>query len=509
MTPPRQIVILGGGTAGWMCAAAFSRLLATGRFKVRLIESDDIGTVGVGEATLPHIKDFNDSLGINEADFMRATQATFKLGIEFRDWSQNRNMPGNSYIHPFGAFGQNWAGVDFHHYWLRAQKAGLDAGALEDYCLAIAAARAGRFDFPTLDAGSIRSTYAYAYHFDAGLYAGFMRRFATARGVIRSEGRVKDVLLDPETGDIHGLRLASGEVVEGDLFIDCSGFAALLIGKTLDAEWQDWSHWLPCDRAWAVPTENSGHLTPYTRATARDAGWQWCIPLQHRTGNGYVFSSRHVSEDHARATLLAHLDGPPLADPRLLKFQAGRRTASWTKNCIAMGLASGFLEPLESTSIYLVQIAIQTLLKLMPGRDDDPRLRAEFNRVIDLEYDRVRDFLILHYHAAGRDDSAFWRDVRATAIPDSLHEKLALFRERGTIQTYRDGLFSPPSWLAVYYGQDVVPLAYNRMADEAPLDLVATKLDELKSRIAHAVDAMPTHESTLRSYADAAGGQSL
>ena len=501
MASTRRIIILGGGTAGWMCAAAFSALLRTGRFSIRLVESDEIGTVGVGEATLPHIKAFNDSLGIVESDFMRATQATFKLGIEFRDWGKL----GNSYIHPFGAFGQNWAGVDFQHYWLRAKVAGLEVGSLEDYCMAIAAARAGRFDFPTLDAGSIKSTYAYAYHFDAALYARFMRDFATSRGVLRSEGRVNDVLLDPDNGHIHGLRLASGDIVEGDLFIDCSGFAGLLIDKTLKTPWEDWTPHLPCDSAWAIPTENAGDLTPYTRATARDAGWQWRIPLQHRTGNGYVFSRAHIGEDEARAGLLAHLDGVPVAEPRLLKFTAGRRTASWTKNCVAMGLASGFLEPLESTSIYLVQIAIQTLLKVLPGDVDDDRLRQLFNRFIDNEYDRVRDFLILHYHANSRDDSDFWRDVRRTPIPDSLAEKLALFRERGYIETYRDGLFSPPSWLAVYTGQDIWPKGYNRMADQAPLDLVTSKLEELKRRIAHAVEAMPTHESALRNYAAAEG----
>ena len=499
MAAPRRIVILGGGTAGWMCAAAFAALLRTGRFSVRVVESDEIGTVGVGEATLPHIKAFNDSLGIVESDFMRATQATFKLGIEFRDWGQQ----GNSYIHPFGAFGQNWAGVDFHHYWLRARQSGHEVGSLEDYSLAIAAARAGRFDFPTLESGSIKSTYAYAYHFDAALYARFMRGLATSRGVVRTEGRVRDVLLDPDNGHIHGLRLASGEVVEGDLFIDCSGFAGLLIDKTLHTPWEDWTPHLPCDRAWAVPTENAGDLTPYTRATAREAGWQWRIPLQHRTGNGYVFSSRHTTEAHARDTLLANLEGKPLADPRLLTFQAGRRTASWTKNCVAMGLASGFLEPLESTSIYLVQIAIQTLLKFMPDASDDDHLRQGFNRFIDNEYDRVRDFLILHYHANSRDDGAFWRDVRRAPIPDSLAAKLALFRERGYIETYRDGLFSPPSWLAVYTGQDVRPEGYNRMADQAPLDLVTSKLDELKNRIAHAVAAMPSHEATLRNHAAA------
>ena len=500
MASPRQIVILGGGTAGWMCAAAMSSLVATGRITVRLVESDEIGTVGVGEATLPHIKTFNDKLGIVEADFMRATNATFKLGIEFRDWGK----AGNSYIHPFGAFGQNWAGVDFHHYWLRAQQAGIEVGSLEDYSMAIAAARAGKFDFPTLDAGSIKATYAYAYHFDAALYAQYMRGFATSRGVVRSEGRVTDVLLDPGSGNIHGLRLVSGEVVEGDLFIDCSGFAGLLIDKTLKGPWEDWSPWLPCDRAWAIPTENVGPPAPYTRATAREAGWQWRIPLQHRTGNGYVFSSRHISEDRARDTLLAHLEGKPLAEPRLLTFPAGRRTAAWTKNCVAMGLASGFLEPLESTSIYLVQIAIQNLLKFLRFGGDDRRQRDEFNRFVDAEYDRIRDFLILHYHANSRDDSDFWCDMRDMPIPDSLSRKIALFRARGYIQTYRHGLFAPPSWLAVYVGQDIRPDNYDRMADDLPLDLIETKMAELKRRIATAVDTMPSHAVALHHHAGAA-----
>ena len=482
-----------------MCAAAFSRLLRAPGFSVRLIESDEIGTVGVGEATLPHIKDFNDQLGINEAAFMRATQATFKLGIEFCGWGVS-----DSYMHPFGAFGQDWAGIGFHHYWRRAKAAGIEVGPLEDYSIAITAARAHKFDFPTEDPVSLRSHYAYAYHFDASLYARFMRDFATGRGVRRTEGRVVDVRLAPENGDIVSLVLQSGEVVEGDLFIDCSGFAGLLIDKALKAGWEDWTDWLPCDRAWAVPCARSADFTPYTRSTAREAGWQWRIPLQHRTGNGYVFSSAFISEDRAAETLLANLDGPTLADPKLLRFRAGRRRESWRRNCVAIGLASGFLEPLESTSIYLVQAAITQVLKLFSAGAVDDRLRNEFNRTVDIEYARVRDFLILHYHANIREGEPLWDYTRAMDVPDSLKASMALFRQRGYVQAYKDGLFSPLSWISVFNGQGLSPLGHNRMAETAPLDLVAEKLAELRERIAHAVAAMPGHDMTVDIYCPAA-----
>ena len=466
---------------------------------MRLIESDEIGTVGVGEATLPHIKDFNDQLGIDEAAFMRATQATFKLGIEFRGWGAS-----DSYIHPFGVFGQDWAGVGFHHYWWHARMAGIEVGVLEDYSIAIAAARAHKFDFPTEDPVSVRSQYAYAYHFDASLYARFMRDFATGRGVRRTEGRVVDVRLKPENGDIVSLLLQSGEVVEGDLFIDCSGFAGLLIDKALKAGWEDWTDWLPCDRAWAVPCARSADFTPYTRSTAREAGWQWRIPLQHRTGNGYVFSSTFISEDRAAETLLANLDGPALADPKRLRFKAGRRRESWRRNCVAIGLASGFLEPLESTSIYLVQVAITQVLKLFSADPVDDRLRQEFNRAVDTEYARVRDFLILHYHANIREGEPLWDYTRAMDVPDTLKASMELFRQRGYVQAYKDGLFSPPSWISVFNGQGILPVGHDRMAEAAPLDLVAEKLAELRERIAHAVAAMPAHDTTVGLYCPAA-----
>lgn len=488
-----KIVILGGGTAGWMSAASLSALVATRRFSVELVESDEIGTVGVGEATLPHIKTFNDSLGINEAEFMRRTQATFKLGIEFAGWGRE------AYIHPFGTFGQDWAGIGFQHHWLRAKQAGVPVAPFEDYSFAIAAARAGRFAFPDTDPASVKSTFAYAYHFDAALYAQFMRDFATKRGVKRTEGRVVEVLRG-ENGNVTGLRLASGAVISGDLFIDCSGFISLIAGKTLDGPWEDWSQWLPCDRAFAVPTEGTGAITPYTRATAREAGWQWRIPLQHRTGNGYVFSSRFTDEDRARDVLLSHLDGKALMEPKLLRFCAGRRTRSWSRNVVAIGLASGFLEPLESTSIYLVQAAIETLRQYLGGRPDDPRAQGAFNRSIDTIYDSIRDFLILHYRATERPEP-LWQHMRDVALPDSLMGRIELFRHRGYIEAYRNGLFSPPSWLAVYMGQDVVPTGYDRMADALPMTLLAEKLSALHGRIHDQVALLPTHEATLSSFA--------
>ncbi len=492
MSTAQRVIIVGGGTAGWMTAAGLTTV-AGDRCEVTLVESAEIGTVGVGEATLPHVKDFNDYLGIDEAEFMRATQATFKLGIEFVDWGK----PGNRYIHPFGTFGQPQGGVDFVHNWTRARLQG-QAAPLEAYSYAIMAARAGRFDFPSTDAKSLKSTYAYAYHFDAGLYATFLRGFAERKGIKRIEGKIVEVRQDAG-GNISELVLQSGETVTGDLFIDCSGFRGLLIEQTLRSGWEDWSAWLPCDRAWAVPCAKAGALLPYTRATALEAGWQWRIPLQHRTGNGYVFSSAFIDETAAADRLMANLDGEAQAEPKLLKFTTGRRKASWRGNCVAIGLASGFLEPLESTSIYLAQIAITNLLQLFPEPDIDPRLRSAFNRLVDVEYDRVRDFLILHYHANTR-EGAMWAHTRAMTVPDTLTERLEQFRHRGLIRKYKDGLFSPASWLAVYAGQDLPPEGYDRLADAAPFPELKAWLDDLEQRVRLNVEEMPDHDAFIRGY---------
>jgi tryptophan halogenase len=493
---PLEIVILGGGTAGWMTATGLAAMIPPNRCRVRLVESDEIGIVGVGEATLPHIKNFNDSLGIDEAEMMRATNATFKLGIDFVDWGYK----GSRYIHPFGVHGSAQSGLGFHQEWLRSVRAGRDWD-IQEFSFACMAARDNRFDFPAAGR-TINSTLSYAYHFDASLYAKFLRGHAEPRGVTRIEGKVRDVEQDGETGDIRALIMESGERVGGDFFIDCSGFRSLLLAGKLGAEWEDWSKWLVCDRALPVPTERCGDLTPYTRVIAMDAGWRWRIPLQHRTGNGYVFSSRFIDEDKAREELLASLDESRLAEPRLLKFQAGRRTKSWVRNCVAIGLASGFLEPLESTSIYLIQIAIMNLLPLLPTRRYDHRLVDEFNLKIDLEYERIRDFLILHYHATKRDDTAFWRYCRTMEVPESLERKMHLFRHSAVVPQYRDGLFTPPSWISVFFGQGEMPEHYNPLADGIPLERLLENFDRLHEDIRDRVDEMPKHASLLARYAN-------
>ena len=492
-----EIVILGGGTAGWMAATALVSMLPRQRYSVTLVESDEIGIVGVGEATLPQMKNFNDLLGIDEAEMMRSTQATFKLGIDFVDWG----FLGSSYVHPFGIHGPPASGLAFNQRWHRALSEGREWN-IEDFSFAVAAARANRFDFPAAGKTTINSTYAYAYHFDASLYAAYLRRIAEDRGVRRVEGKVRDV--DQEAaGDIRALLLESGVRVEGDFFVDCSGFRSLLLAGKLGVEWDDWSQWLPCDRALPVPTERCGDLTPYTRVTAMKAGWRWRIPLQHRTGNGYVFSSRFIDEEQARDELLASLDEPLLAEPRLLKFQAGRRVRSWERNCVALGLSSGFLEPLESTSIYLIQIAIMHLLPLFPAGKSDPRLIGEFNRRMDLEYDRIRDFLILHYHLNSRDDGELWRYCRSMQVPESLTRKIEIFRHCGQIEDYRDGLFNAPSWLSVFLGQGLMPEHHHPLADAVSLDRVVAELEELRNDIADRVDEMPKHATFLARYADA------
>ena len=493
-----RIVIVGGGTAGWMTAATLIARLDPRTYSVTLVESDEIGTVGVGEATLPHIKLFNDRLGIDEAEFMAATQASFKLGIEFVGW----HRAGERYLHPFGAFGEPWGGVQFQHHWLRARTAGRDPGPFADYSFAVQAAAAHAFAMPDRNPTSVASTYSYAYHFDAGLYAAFLRRWAIARGVRRVEGKVTQVARGGADGDVTAITLEAGETIAGDLFVDCSGFRSLLLAQQFDVAWQDWSHWLPCDRALAVPCARSPDFTPFTRSTAQRGGWMWRIPLQHRTGNGYVFSSGFIDDDAARATLLAGLDGEPLDEPRLLRFAPGRRACAWAGNCVGIGLASGFLEPLESTSIYLIQAAAFDLLTYLPRTPGpvDPRLRNEFNRQFEMQYDRVRDFLVLHYTANARIGEPLWDYVRAMPLPDTLAHKLALFRSRGTAPDYQYGLFARDSWLSVLVGQGVEPQGYDPLAEAAPIDQLVRRLDDYRARIADGVAAMPSHADFIAAH---------
>jgi tryptophan halogenase len=489
----QRVVVLGGGTAGWMTAAALTKLLPHA-CTVRVVESAEIGIVGVGEATLPHLRAFVQSLGFDEAEFMRATHATFKLGIEFRDFGRI----GDSYLHPFGAFGTELNGVHFHHYWRRMLAEGRDDD-LFAYSVANVMTWRHRFAPPSQDTSSLLSTYNYAYQFDATLFAPYLRAFAEARGAGRTEGKVVDVELDGESGDVAALVLESGERIEADLFIDCSGFRALLIGQTLGAEWEDWSQWLPCDRACALPcTPPPGPIEPYTRATAMKAGWRWRIPLQHRVGNGYVYSSAHLSDDEAADAIVAAVEGEPMAEPRVLRFRAGRRKRSWVKNVVAIGLASGFLEPLESTSLYLVQGAITQLIELFPNGPVAESDRDEFDRMVDLEYDRIRDFLILHYHATTRDDSSFWNHVRTMEVPDSLAGKMDLWRHSGRVAKYTQGLFLEPSWVAVYVGQNIVPEQWDQRADAYDAAALGGAMDRLRGQIAQAVEAMPEHGEFIR-----------
>ncbi len=491
----RRVVIVGGGTAGWMSAAGMVSVLSKLNLSITLIESDAIGTVGVGEATLPHIRFFNQKLGIDENELMAATQATYKLGIEFKNWG---NI-GDSYIHPFGDFGVPINRVPFHHYITRAIKTGHDID-LDEYSLPVMAARGGKFTLPSQDMNSVMSTYGYAYQFDATLYARFLRKFSEGKGVTRQEGKVTSVTQNPENGFITSVTLESGQQIDGDIFIDCTGFRGLLIEQTLRTGFDDWSEYLPCNRAVTVGSEPIGSAGPYTRASAKAAGWQWRIPLQHRIGNGYVYASDYMSDDEAAASLLEDVDGPLRGEPRHLKFVSGMRKASWNKNCIAVGLSGGFLEPLESTGIYLIQEAITNFIELFPTRDCPDAERDEYNRIMDLSFERVRDFLILHYVATQRTDSPFWKYCKDMPIPDSLRHKMDLFKNSGRVVSYELGAFKFPSWLAVYYGQGIIPAHVDPVSAHMPLSALPGELSRLKSIIGVAVSKMPNHTDYIAAH---------
>jgi tryptophan halogenase len=487
----RSILIVGGGSAGWMSAAAIAHA-TRGACKVTVIESDEIGIVGVGEATIPPIKLFNQTLGIDEIAFVKATQGSFKLGIEFVDWARR----GNRYFHPFGKYGVEFDAAPVHHFWLRARAEG-DVTPWQDYSMAWVAARDDKFDRPTRDPRLIQSTFDYAYHFDASLYAKFLRAYAEERGVTRVEGRITAVRQHGETGFITSVELADGRQFDADFFVDCSGFRGLLIEDALKTGYEDWTHWLPCDRAVAVPCARAAAFTPYTRSTAREAGWQWRIPLQHRVGNGHVYSSKFIDDDDAEQVLLANLESAPLAPPRRLRFVTGRRKLHWNKNCVAIGLASGFLEPLESTSIHLIQSGITRFLALFPGSELDPASVAEYNRLTQVEFERVRDFIILHYHASTRDDSELWRYTKAMSIPDGLAYKLEQFSKAGNIVSDGLELFQNPSWLAVFIGQDIIPTRYAPLVDLRASEDFKRYLESLRRTIGQAAGAMPTHQEFI------------
>ncbi|UIP06074.1 tryptophan 7-halogenase [Erythrobacter sp. SDW2] len=489
-----RVVIVGGGTAGWMAAAAMSRYFNDGRRAITLIESDAIGTVGVGEATIPPIRNFNAMLDIAEPDFLRATRGTYKLGIEFVNWG----ALGDRYFHPFGEYGQDFHGIQFHHLYLREHDRGAAPGDIGDFSMCTAAARRGRFARPAAGAQSLVSQIAYAYHFDASLYAAYLRQLAERQGTVRKEGRITEVRRDGETGDVTDVVLDDGSLVEGDLFIDCSGFRGLLIEEALETGYEDWSHWLPMDRAIAVPTANIGPPSPFTRSTAHAAGWQWRIPLQHRTGNGHVFSSAYMDEDEARDLLLANLEGEVLQEPRTLRFLTGMRRKAWNHNVVSLGLSSGFIEPLESTSIHLIQNGIARLFALFPDNPISPIERGEYNRGMRELYEDVRDFIILHYKATQRDDTPFWRYVRDMPVPGSLARKMELWRLHGRVFRENAELFAAPSWIAVMLGQNIWPDAYDPIADTLDEAKVAGAMQQMRQAYADIAQKLPTHEEFIR-----------
>jgi tryptophan 7-halogenase len=497
----RDVVIVGGGTAGWMAAAALARLRSNGTTSITVVESDEIGIVGVGEATIPPIQTYNKMLGLDERDMLRASQGTYKLGIEFVNWGRL----GDVYLHPFGSFGRSLEAIAFHQFWLKYYPLGL-ASPISDYNVTAVTAKLNRFYHPNPDPGTVMNSLAYAYHFDASLYGRFLRSYAEARGVKRVEGKIVEVRQREPDGFVESVVLTDGRSVSGDLFVDCSGFRGLLIEQTLHSGYEDWSHWLPCDRAVAVPCESVKPLVPYTRCTAHTAGWQWRIPLQHRIGNGHVYCSRFISDDEAAATVLNNLDGKALADPRPLKFVTGRRRKTWNRNVVALGLAAGFLEPLESTSIYLIQSGIARLLSLFPDRTCNAVEVDEFNRLTDLQMEQVRDFIILHYKLTQRDDSPFWRHCASMEVPPTLTRKLNLFHRRGRLVRYQDELFSEDSWLAVMLGQNLMPERYDPLVDMVPQDNAVTVLRRMQGLVRQAAESLPTHEEFIARHCAAPAG---
>jgi len=490
-----KICIVGGGTAGWMSAAGLSNKFSDLGISIELVESDKIGTVGVGEATLPHIRYFNNSLGINEKDFMLATRATFKLGIEFCDWGKI----GDQYVHPFGDYGIPIDNIEYHHFWLRLLQKG-HKSRLCDHSFPVLAAESGKFQHPQGDNNEIGSNFGYAYQFDSGLYAKFLRKYSEARNVIRTEGRVTEVLQNHENGNITSILLEDGSTIEADIFIDCSGFRGLLIEQTLKTGYEDWSNWLPCNKAVAVQCEQEGPSLPYTRATARTAGWQWRIPLQHRTGNGYVYWDKYISDDEATHQLLSTLEGRAITEPKQLFFKTGKRKKLWQKNVIAIGLSGGFMEPLESTSIHLIQEGITSLIELFPDKSFPESDIEEYNRRMNLNFDRVRDFLLLHYVATQRDDSDMWNYFRNMTLPSSLKDKITAWNNRGYLTKYEHGVFHPPSWLAVMAGQNLMPKSYDIRANRIDYNIIKSKLDSIRNDNRIAVKNTPEHASYLQEY---------
>ena len=488
MNRVRRVIIVGGGTAGWMAAAGLAKSLGQ-TIDITLVESDAIGTVGVGEAVIPLIKSFHALLELKEDEFLRAVNGTFKLGIEFENWGRL----GESYFHPFGPTGvEAWA-AQFHHYWLKARRHG-NTDELRNFSLEASMSEAGKF---TLDS---EPQPQFAYHFDASLYAKLLRKLSEANGVRRIEGKVVDVQVHGESGFIESVELESGERIEGDLFIDCSGFRGLLIQQVLQTQWEDWSHWLRNDRAVAVQTESVSPPAPFTRSTARTSGWQWKIPLQNRVGNGLVYCSNYLSDDEAKKALLNNIEGKPLNDVRTIKFRTGRRAQQWVKNCVAVGLSSGFLEPLESTSIHLIQNSVLRLVRMFPAADIDPVEVRQFNNETTKEIEQIRDFIILHYKVTQRSDSKYWVDCREMAVPENLAHKIALFESNARVVRENSEMFRERSWAAVMLGQGIEPSGYHPFVDNLSDQQLHGLMTEVKTKVSQIVNASPSHQEFLAGY---------
>lgn len=494
----KNVVIVGGGTAGWMTASLLAKVLGK-TLNITLVESDKIGIVGVGEATIPPIVNFNSAIGIDEKSFVKATQGTIKLGIEFNNWHQE----GDSYMHAFGSIGKKFPFCDFHHFWLRAQQLNTEKenndASFWDYSLNYQAAKQNKFaafnNIPNTNLPGL----AYAYHFDACLYAKFLNKHAQGMGVKRIEGTITQVQQNQQSGFVESLLLEDGTTITGDLFIDCTGLAALLIEKTLSTGFDDYSHWLPCDRAMAIPCEKTENIEPYTRSTAHKVGWQWRIPLQHRTGNGLVYSSKHMSDEEAKALLLNNLDGKPLAEPRVIPFKTGRRRKQWHKNVIAIGLSSGFFEPLESTNIHLIQTAAIRLAKFFPHKGINSEEVDEFNRQSKVEAEGIRDFIILHYKLNNRGDSEFWRTCQRMDVPESLNNKIQLFKKTGKVFCNTDDLFTEIAWQQVMIGQGNLPEDHHPLVDALSKEQLDDLMANLKTLINRTVEKLPSHNDFLHS----------
>ncbi|MBW8192111.1 tryptophan 7-halogenase [Neiella marina] len=490
----QKVVIVGGGTAGWMTAASLSKHYQ--HLDITLIESSDIGTVGVGEATIPSIRRFYRALGLTDQDVIKATQGTCKLGIEFKNW----HSTNDTFFHPFGLYGQNVQGVSFHHYWLKMKKLGM-AADFADYSLGCTLAMNDKFTTPSTKPPSELSIFDWALHFDASLFAIMMRQYAEKNGVTRVDAKIEQVELKPDNGFIDAVALDNGNRVGGDLFIDCSGFKGLLIEQALGAGYEDWSQWLLCDRAVAMQSELVTDAKPRTVSTAHESGWQWTIPLRHRQGNGLVYASPFISDDEAIQVLKNNIDGPLITEPNQFKFVPGRRKQAWVKNCVSIGLASGFLEPLESTSIAMIETGIEKLRMLFPDKSMNQACIDEFNDMTKLEWERVRDFIVLHYHLSGRTDSEFWRHIKTAEIPETLQHKINMFKVRGHLVKYRWEIFQPVSWLALYNGNKIYPEHYDPMVDNFPTEYLNESFKGMRDALQNAMAKTPSHSEFLQQFA--------